>query len=40
MRSSKDFIADRVLQMAGYYDYSNHGDFTKDNEKDVYIDSP
>ena len=36
-RTRKDFIADRILSMAGYYDYYNRGDFSKGNEKECVI---
>ena len=36
-RTRKDFIADRVLKMAGYYDYYNRGDFNAANEKQCVI---
>ena len=36
-RTRKDFIADRVLKMAGYYDYYNRGDFNPAGEKECII---
>lgn len=36
-RTRKDFIADRVLSMAGYYDYFNRGDFSADEERECII---
>ena len=36
-RTRKDFIADRVLNMAGYYDYFNRGDYAAAEEKSCTI---
>lgn len=36
-RTRKDFIADQVLKIAGYYDYYNRGDFNPAQEKKCVI---
>ena len=36
-RTRKDFIADQVLHMAGYYDYYNRGEYHASSERDCVI---
>ena len=36
-RTRKDFIADKILHMAGYYDYYNRGDYSREQEKSCII---
>ncbi|HEM4225931.1 nucleotide sugar dehydrogenase [Streptococcus suis] len=36
-RTRKDFIADQILKIAGYYDYSPHDQYSQSGEKEVII---
>lgn len=36
-RTRKDFVADRILKMAGYYDYYTHGEFNMEDERKCVI---
>jgi UDPglucose 6-dehydrogenase len=36
-RTRKDFVANQVLSMAGYYDYYNNGDYASAHEKNCVI---
>lgn len=36
-RTRKDFIADQVLHLAGYYDYYNNGEYNRSQEKECII---
>lgn len=36
-RTRKDFIADQVLHMAGYYDYYSHGEYCAGEEKECVV---
>lgn len=36
-RTRKDFVADRILRMVGYYDYYNRGDYRASDERSCVI---
>ena len=36
-RTRKDFVADRILRMAGYYDYSDRGGYSSSDERRCII---
>ncbi|HEL1592095.1 TPA: nucleotide sugar dehydrogenase [Streptococcus suis] len=36
-KTRKDFIADQVLKMAGYYDYSGHDSYSRQQEKEIIV---
>lgn len=36
-KTRKDFIADQVLKMAGYYDYFEHDSYSRQQEKEIIV---